>query len=430
MIVLYCMIEILSVAVLGSVVGLLVGIIPGMGTTFALVAGYPVLAAWSTDWMLAYYAAVTMSSQFSSSVSALMFGVLGEFTSQPALKERMELQQQGQIGIAVRHTATASIVAVIMALVVVAVLWNWLPQFVYVLRTEVKLVLLTMIVVLAWILGNNHRLINTGMIAAGFVSGMVGFSYQGQSLLTFDQWWLTGGIPVMVLLAGLIAVPGAVQFLKIKLHAEPIQHQSHPVEWSSIGRGTIIGSIIGLVPVIGNAITSQIAWLAEQRRPSSALSRVTSAESANNSGNVTVLLPLLMFGLPIVPSEMILYNMLSAQGWTNNTLTSSSVLLIFAAAAVSSVIGWIACGVLVNRLVSFVQRHYQSLAASAVVLTALSVVYLGMQAYNTVFYLAVLAVAVAVGLIFAKRDFNPFLISFLVSQPLAASVGVVVQLYF
>ena len=424
------MIEILSVAVLGSVVGLLVGIIPGMGTTFALIAGYPVLAAWPTDWMLAYYAAVTMSSQFSSSVSALMFGVLGEFTSQPALKERMELQQQGQIGIAVRHTATSSIVAVAAALVVVAVLWNWLPQFVYVLRTEVKMVLLTMIVVLAWILGNNTRLINTGMIAAGLVSGMVGFSYQGQAVLTFDQWWLAGGIPVMVLLAGLVAVPGAIQFLQVRLQANPVQYQSHPVKWGSVARGTLIGSIIGLVPVIGNAITSQVAWLSEKQRSSSALGRVTSAESANNSGNVTVLLPLLMFGLPIVPSEMILYNMLSAQGWTNNTLTSASVLLIFVAAAVSSMIGWLACGVLVNGLVAVVQRYYRMLAISAVVLTTLSVVYLGIQSYNTGFYLAVLAVSVAVGLRWNKQDFNPFLISFLVSQPLAASVGVVVQLYF
>ena len=116
------MIEVAAVVILGSVLGLLVGIVPGMGTSFALIAGYPIIAAWPTDWMLAYYTAVTMSSQFSSSVSALMFGVLGEFTAQPALKERLELQQLGQIGTAVSHTAIASLTAVAASLVVVTVL--------------------------------------------------------------------------------------------------------------------------------------------------------------------------------------------------------------------------------------------------------------------------------------------------------------------
>jgi len=424
------MIEVAVIVILGSVLGLLVGIVPGMGTSFALIAGYPIIAAWPTDWMLAYYTAVTMSSQFSSSVSALMFGVLGEFTSQPALKERLELQQLGQIGTAVGHTAIASLTAVAASLMVVGVLWSWLPQFVYILRSEVKLVLLLFILLLALGLGSNDRFTNTAMTVIGLVLGLVGFSYQGQSLLTFDQWWLAGGVPLMVLLAGLIAVPGAVQFLAIKLRPTKAQYQSKPVSWFSIGRGTLIGSVLGLVPVIGNAVTSQVAWLVEQRQSTTALNRVTSAEAANNSGNVTVLLPLLMFGIPIVPSEMILYTMLSAQGWTNGVLTVDSVMLIFAAAIVSAGIGWIACSLRVNMLVVFVSKHYEILAITAIAAAVASVVYLGMQYYNTVFYLVLLTVSIATGLLFAKKDFNPLLISFLIAQPLAATASVVVQLYF
>ena len=424
------MIEVAAVVILGSVLGLLVGIVPGMGTSFALIAGYPIIAAWPTDWMLAYYTAVTMSSQFSSSVSALMFGVLGEFTAQPALKERLELQQLGQIGTAVSHTAIASLTAVAASLVVVTVLWTWLPQFVYILRSEVKLVLLLMILLLALRLGNNGLFTNITLTMIGLVLGLVGFNYQGQSILTFDQWWLAGGFPLMVLLAGLIAVPGAVQFLAIKLKPITSQYQPEPIGWFSVGRGTLIGSVLGLVPVIGNAITSQIAWLVEQRRSTTALNRVTSAEAANNSGNVTVLLPLLMFGLPIVPSEMILYNMLSAQGWTNGLLTLDSMMLIFVAAIVSASIGWVTCSLGVNVLVDFMYKHYRILAISAVAAAIASVVYLGMQSYNTVFYLLLLAVSIAIGLLFAKKDFNPLLVSFLIAQPLAATAKVVVQLYF
>ena len=143
-----------------------------------------------------------------------------------------------------------------------------------------------------------------------------------------------------------------------------------------------------------------------------------------------MLLPLLMFGLPIVPSEMILYNMLSAQGWTNGLLTLDSMMLIFVAAIVSASIGWVACSLGVNVLVDFMYKHYRILAISAVAAAIASVVYLGMQSYNTVFYLLLLAVSIAIGLLFAKKDFNPLLVSFLIAQPLAATAKVVVQLYF
>jgi putative tricarboxylic transport membrane protein len=423
------MIEIALVSVLGALVGLAVGIVPGMGTSFALIAGYPVIAGWPTDWMLCYYVAVTMSSQFSGSVSALMFGVLGEITSQPALKSRFALQQAGQINSAIVHTAHASMLAVATSALVVVVLWTWLPAFVYVLRTEVKLVLLTMIMIMTVYLSANHKALNAVLAVIGGLLGLVGYNHQGTGVFTFGQWWLAGGVPVMVLLAGLVAVPGAIQFLTVKLNASAGDTNSIPMSWSAAVRGSVLGSVVGLLPVIGNAITSNVAWAAE-RKQSSVLHRLTAAEAANNSGNVTVLLPLLMFGLPIVPSEMILYNMLSAQGWTNQLLSAQSLLYIFSAAAISSILAWLLCGTWSQQLVATVQQWYRELAVAAVAITAVSVLYLGIQAYNAVFYLTVLAISVVIGTVFRRCDFTPLIVAFLISAPLTSSAVIFSQLYF
>jgi putative tricarboxylic transport membrane protein len=139
------MIEIFFIAVLGSLVGLAIGIVPGIGTTFVMIATYGILNTLDPSQIIAFYVAVTMSSQFAGSVSALIFGFPGEVTSQPAISERHDLQLNGQIGTAVQHTALSSLIAVCFALGVTMLLWKWLPSFVYVLRTEVKLLLLCLI---------------------------------------------------------------------------------------------------------------------------------------------------------------------------------------------------------------------------------------------------------------------------------------------
>lgn len=425
------MIEIFFIAVLGSLVGLAIGIVPGIGTTFVMIATYGILNTLDPSQIIAFYVAVTMSSQFAGSVSALIFGFPGEVTSQPAISERHDLQLNGQIGTAVQHTALSSLIAVCFALGVTMLLWKWLPSFVYVLRTEVKLLLLCLILGIIGTSGRNTVRTNYIMVVVGILIGLVGFNYQGQLILTFDQWWLSSGIPITVLLLGFIAVPSMLNFPKVEFNAESIEIKPHSIAWTSIARGSVIGSFVGLVPVIGNMISSNFAWLVEKSKKSTtALQRVSSAEAANNSGNVMVLLPLLMFGLPIVGSEMILYSLISAKGWTHVNLTITVLWQIYVAAIVSSLIGWALCGPVVKHLIIFIQKNYSILVKFAFAIVTISMLYLGHQAHNIWFYLLASTICVVIGILLRHRDFTPLLIGSLIAAPLISAVQVVYQLYF
>lgn len=425
------MIEIFFIAVLGSLVGLAIGIVPGIGTTFVMIATYGILNTLDPSQIIAFYVAVTMSSQFAGSVSALIFGFPGEVTSQPAISERHDLQLNGQIGTAVQHTALSSLIAVCFALGVTMLLWKWLPSFVYVLRTEVKLLLLCLILGIIGTSGRNTVRTNYIMVVVGILIGLVGFNYQGQLILTFDQWWLSSGIPITVLLLGFIAVPSMLNFPKVEFNAESIEIKPHSIAWASITRGSVIGSFVGLVPVIGNMISSNFAWLVEKSKKSTtALQRVSSAEAANNSGNVMVLLPLLMFGLPIVGSEMILYSLISAKGWTHVNLTITVLWQIYVAAIVSSLIGWALCGPVVKHLIIFIQKNYSILVKFAFAIVTISMLYLGHQAHNIWFYLLASTICVVIGILLRHRDFTPLLIGSLIAAPLISAVQVVYQLYF
>ena len=137
-----------------------------------------------------------------------------------------------------------------------------------------------------------------------------------------------------------------------------------------------------------------------------------------------------MFGLPIVPSEMILHNMMSSQGWIHSSLTFGTVVLITAAAAISAGLSWYMCGPAVAQLGQWTRRYIRQIAAAAVVIATGSVVYSGYQAYNTIWYTCILLLSCAIGLAWRKLDMSPVLITYLVFPQMVASAIIISQLYF
>ena len=71
-------------AVAGTVLGFLAGLIPGVGNVVMLLITYPLISDATLFQMLLYYLALISSTQFSGSVVATVFGVPGESSSLPA----------------------------------------------------------------------------------------------------------------------------------------------------------------------------------------------------------------------------------------------------------------------------------------------------------------------------------------------------------
>jgi putative tricarboxylic transport membrane protein len=81
--------------VLGTVLGFISGLVPGVGNTIMIVMSYPLLKDASMLQMLLYYLAIISSSQFSGSIIATVFGVPGESSSLPAVVEGNRMFNRG-----------------------------------------------------------------------------------------------------------------------------------------------------------------------------------------------------------------------------------------------------------------------------------------------------------------------------------------------
>jgi TctA family transporter len=85
-------------------------------------------------------------------------------------------------------------------------------------------------------------------------------------------------------------------------------------------RGGLIGAVGGLVPGLTTVASSHYAYTVEKliskNYNKGHMPALISSEGANNSGAITMLLPLLMFGVPITLSEAIIFGILDSKSWS------------------------------------------------------------------------------------------------------------------
>ena len=91
--------------VLGTLLGFVSGLVPGVGNTIMIIASYPLLKDASLLQMLLYYLAIISSSQFSGSVVATVFGIPGESSSLPAVIEGNRMFRRGVGNFAISNAA-------------------------------------------------------------------------------------------------------------------------------------------------------------------------------------------------------------------------------------------------------------------------------------------------------------------------------------
>lgn len=429
---------------LGTLIGIFVGIMPSIGGSFILLAGFPFLLSLTPLQVIIFYVTFRISSQFSGSVSALLFGMLGEITSYPALKERASIIRQGDIYASIFGTAIGSTVATVLALLLTYPLLFHIDWTLYLLRSEMVFFVLVMIILTSCFWPDNALHHNLGLIAVGLILGTIGFNpVTGQEFLTFGDVYLSSGIPLLPVLIGFVAVPVAykllhdcalISFDMARLPSRPQQSLSN-IAWHAVAKGSIVGWIAGLIPVLGSAMSSNMAWRVEtwlQRKKGidDAVARLVCAESANNSAVISVLIPLLLFGIAIIPSEMIVYHILEAQGWSHDRFSALDYVLVTSAATLSVMVAYLLCSPWISHMCGFFSRYHQEMTYAVLAITLVSVLIMAYREYSLVYYVVLLVLFSFLGILFRDKDSTPLILSFLAAEQLINSGRIIWQLYF
>lgn len=318
---------------LGCFLGVVTGIIPGFNIFVAVLLFFPVIINWDPVSIMFMYITLASVNQYFGSVSATIFAIPGSTTSIPALVEGHALFKNGQGDLAIMYAAIGSFFASMFAVLLIVFCLPFVDVFYNLFNTHVQVVVVVVAAVTFIFFSQNNFLISFVLFATGNVLAFVGWNDQYRmSFGTFGIDALHNGIPLLPVMIALFVFPIFLRNSKTntKLQFIPITITGYvsavkniwPLRWTLVRSG-LIGSLAGFVPGASFALSTIIAYNYEKilqirkgkyKKNKGNLETLVAAETANNAGVYTSMIPMLFLAIPITASSGLIYSLMSLKG--------------------------------------------------------------------------------------------------------------------
>ncbi|MFE9655621.1 tripartite tricarboxylate transporter permease [Micromonospora sp. NPDC006431] len=298
----------------GVLAGTVIGLLPGLGSTTGVAVLLPLTLDFEPVTALIMLAGIYYGAQYGGTITSVLISTPGEASSVVTTLDGYQMARNGRAGAALAIAAIGSFVAAIFSLVLLMVL---APPFAgFALKFGPVENLAIMILGLATIVSfsGDSRIRGFAMAAAGLLLATVGLDAgTGTSRFTFDSINLLGGVPFVEVMIGLFAVGEVMYQIRVGA-AAPIRTRFRDLlitrtelrrSIGPIGRGSILGFLLGCLPGSGSTLASFIAYGVEKRVGKNkdqlgrgAIEGVASPESANNAAANANFVPTLTLGIP------------------------------------------------------------------------------------------------------------------------------------
>ena len=300
----------------GVLIGTLVGVLPGLGSGTAMALLLPATLRMSPTESIIMLSGIYYGTLYGGSTTSILLNVPGESTSMITCLDGHPMAKQGRAGVALGISAIGSFIAGTFSTLMLMLLAPLLvgvairfgpPEFVAI--TFLGLILVTY-------LARGALLKALMMAAVGLLLGCVGLDIMtGEERFTLGLPKFMDGIGLMPVMIGLFGISEVLCALEepfrerevFKTALRDLLPTRQDIKDSAlpIGRGTVVGFFLGLIPGGGGLIASLFSYAIEKgisRHPerfgAGAIEGVAGPETANNAGGGGSLVPLLTLGIP------------------------------------------------------------------------------------------------------------------------------------
>lgn len=324
--------ENLLFCLVGVVIGMFVGVLPGLGPTAGTAIFIPATFFMEPITAIIMLSGIYYGSMYGGTVTSVLLNVPGEAASVVTCLDGYPLSRQGRAGVALGISAIGSFVGGTVALLVLVLLGPELAR--QALRfgpPEFFALVIAGLILLVGLMGKS--------LVKGLLSALIGLSLalvgqdpaSGEIRYSFGLENLTSGIEFVAVAMGFFGLS------EVLLNAEVDFRQKSPQppkvsgllprreEWSptakAIGRGSILGSALGMIPGTSAVLASILSYSLEKkvaRQPDrfgkGAVEGVAGPETANNAYSGASLVPLLTLGIPTSSAVAVLLGALVVHG--------------------------------------------------------------------------------------------------------------------
>ena len=329
---------------LGVTLGYLVGALPGLGKGTATAVAIPLTFYLSPLAAIAFLVGIAKGSTAGSAVSAILLNTPGEPSSTPTAMAGYPLARAGQAQKALKMGLFASVIGDLFSTLVLILVAQELAEYALGIGpVELTGILAFSMVFIAGLSG--HSMVK-GLIAGlfGILVSCVGLEIEtGSPRLTFGLIELYDGLPLIPVAIGMLALSEMMvqvgQRRRLGEEADLLGGSGERAdrivtgaEWRRcirpIARGSLIGTVIGILPGLGASVGSFLSYGAERRasgrgrdfEEKGAIEGVAAAESADNAVVPASLVPLFAIGIPGSVIAAILIGAFTIQGITPGPL--------------------------------------------------------------------------------------------------------------
>lgn len=380
----------------GVMLGLMLGILPGVGGVAGMALLLPFTFGMDPIAAFAFMLGLSSVAATSDTIPAVLFGVPGTQASQATVIDGHAMARKGEAGRALAAAYVSSVIGGLFGAFLLALTIPILrPVMLYIGSPELLACSIFGISMVA-VLAGSSPLRGLGVAGFGILLSMIGSDPQGGDLRwTLGTTYLYDGLPLLPIALGLFALPELCDLaIRRVAIASKTRHevregmlrgaQDALRNWWLILRCSGIGAALGAMPGLGSSIIDWFAYGFAARNVKGAretfgtgdVRGVIAPESANNAATSGALVPTIAFGVPGSASMAILLGAFLIHGLqpgpamltTNLSITYSMVWSV----AIANILGAGVCFAMSGQMAKIATLRY-----TLIMPMILSIVYLG-----------------------------------------------------
>jgi len=323
--------ENLLLCLLGAVFGTLIGVLPGLGPVATISLLMPITFSLDPIGAIIMLSGIYYGAQYGGSTTAILVNIPGESTSVVTAIDGYKMAQQGRAGDALAIAAIGSFIAGCFGTLIIAFAGPPLAKVAQQFTSPEYFSLMVFGLVAAVVLANGSLISALAMIFLGLLLGMVGMDVNtGAARMTFGLIELSDGISFVAMALGLFGVAEVICNLE-DVATRGLNSSRIGRIWptrdvlksarGAIARGTLLGSLFGILPGGGATMASFSSYALEKRVAKDrsrfgrgAIEGVAGPEAANNAAAQTSFIPLLTMGLPTSATMALMIGALTLHG--------------------------------------------------------------------------------------------------------------------
>jgi putative tricarboxylic transport membrane protein len=319
---LYCLI--------GVVIGMLIGILPGLGPAATIAILLPLTFGLEPVTAIIMLAGIFYGAQYGGTITSVLLRLPGEASSVVTVFDGHALAKQGKAGTALGIAAIGSFIGGTVSVIALSVVAPVVASFALDFGPPEYAALALLGILLVATISSGNRLKAVIAASVGLLLATVGRDgFTAAERFTFDNLSLADGLDFVPIAMGLFGL-GEILYNLEERHRST-QSPAHVANvWPSrkdlresagaIGRGSVLGFLLGILPGGGATLSSLAAYAVEKRRAKhperfgkGAIEGVAAPESANNAAATSSFIPLLTLGIPANATMAVIFGALLIQ---------------------------------------------------------------------------------------------------------------------